>query len=1759
MLRFFRKPFIFIILTLAVAIAGLIFESPSAHAASAITIDSPADGAVVGSGKLRISGVYTDLYDIKLFINGSKQVDALTSDPEGDNSGTWYYDLDTSIYNGPVQIRARGLDITTRYGIWSPTVQLNVNNETAAVPIVQIVSPLEGVSLNGEVPIQVAVQSAGAAIHQVEVRVNGGAWQTATYNGSVYEWVWSTMGLGDKTSSIEARAYNEFGVKGLSMTTYAKVGAGTNEAVVVSMQDRAMWLWEAATYNILLNPGSREVLDAMAKDTATFGSDPVKVLYFAVGPFDGMDVMEDNPGILRDFISWAHERGYEVHACIAGGTSPPYMGAYREFHDTAIRHFEQVLNFNISSNPEERFDGVNVDIEPYISPDFKDIFPSLQIQYLEMTQKMIDRRNATGLNLPYGPAIPKWYDTSEQSKDITFNGQTKWLSEHVQDITDYISIMNYRDTADGSAGIIAGAQGEIAYANLIGKPNSVVIGVETLDIANSGDPETITFREEGRNHMEAELDKVYTAFAGDASFGGIAMHHYDSIRALPSHWGVDGVRWEPPADNEAPTAPSRAPTARVVDFQTVTLTFGRSYDNTEVNHYVIYRSTQSDFVPSSGHTIGTARSLNFKDMGLLPDTTYYYKVAAVDVKGNLGPASEQAKATTIGSALKPMIVTSMKLERSATNAIVTLQVADMVTKQPISAEMEGRFTFAGGRYVKGLATDGKVSLTSEAIPHFFQVGFEPRRIVAGGYYWAQAYDYPHTANINPRVRLNDLSISQGSMSVPFTPEKAAYTAIVAEDTASIKVTPTAESSGTAIKVNGTPVQSGASSEAIPLTPGENNIVIQTFAPDATTDSYIVTVLREIPVDNVFIASEDAHVFQNGASQNFGASPFLEVIDITNADGGGDRLAYLKFDLGAYTKSADSVCLSVYAANTTAKDVKIDVIGYPGDDWNEGTIVFNNRPLANPVPMGSFVVRESGWYKFDVTSFAQTQMGLDNDRKVTIRFIINDIPKSSGALVQFHSKENNTNQPYLVVNPSSDASLSQLTSSYGRLEPDFNPERTSYSATVSDHVYGVALTPTAAESHAQVKVNGQSVGSGAASQEIPLVLGENPPITVEVTAQDGITTSLYTVIFTKEKSSNADLNNLSLIGASLIEPFAPDQMSYTAQVASGIPSVRVEAVAADSGARVWVNDILLSSDGLSSEVLLQPGSNGIEVRVEAASGNSQTYWIMVNREIPVYSAELTELSLKGVVLAPVFQSHVYSYAANVGYNEHKAMVKAVTMDAQATLSVNGKTVKSGSMVPVTLQVGSNRLEVKVSTPDQLERVYVVNVTKQEEESGHSGSVSYGPSAPSAAIGSVGVSAADGQLLIVPNPLRSKGEEGKAVDNITVDHEVVSQALEQAEAFSSQRLVISLDRATQDRADEWIVTLTPQALKLIADSGKELEWTATGVSLLLPAESIGQLGTSQEALNFRIAPLIQGTAHDQLLQRLSSFTPLLAAATGGQADWISTPYRIETNMTGKQANLRFPLPQEAWKTGPITADQLAVYVEHSDGETVLKPGRLYMDAAGKVLGVEITVNKFSTFTVIRLPKKEAAAYISGYEDGSFRPEEPVSRAEIAGMLDRLSAFRPVSNTEKAVEDEASFADVRGHWASEAITHLASEGVLAGYSDGAYMPENAISRAEIAVIISRWAGLSIGSGKETFVDTAGHWAQGEIAAGLAAGWLEGYEDGIFRPDAWVTRAEAVTLLNRVLKREPLHHHSSVIPWHDVSENHWAAGDLLSAAGLE
>ncbi|MDF2506567.1 MAG: hypothetical protein K0Q52_426 [Microbacterium sp.] len=496
-----------------------------------LSITSPVDGGTVSGSTLTVEGTFANTSELVLVV-GAQEVIPI---PVTGTAGTWTIDLDIADRDGRLDLAVRARDLTTLYTTWSEFLAIEVDNPAASRPVVRVVSPIEGAYAGSSLNVVVDVAS-DRALSAVEVRVNGGAWQAAAAQGGC-EYAASFPVSDAEFASIEARATDVSGHTTDAPTTYVALGGAAAESPVIYDQDRAMWIWERASYEAVFDEDARDRLGAVMDDTTTFGSDPIRTIYLGVDKYGTTDMLRDSRDEVAAFVEWARARGYHVQATVAGGTRPPYLGALEQFEHFAVDEFEKVLDYNLAVPESARFDGINVDIEPYILSDWK--LPDsggLPNRWLEILDTLIERRDASGLPVLVGPAIPRWLDSSACCTSISWNGQTKPLSDHIQDMTDYIAIMDYRDTADGSAGIIAQAQHEIDYANQIGKPHSVVVGIETKDLSGTGDPETVTFWEEGRTYLEGELDKTYAAFQGDASFGGIAMHHYDDLLMLPSAW-----------------------------------------------------------------------------------------------------------------------------------------------------------------------------------------------------------------------------------------------------------------------------------------------------------------------------------------------------------------------------------------------------------------------------------------------------------------------------------------------------------------------------------------------------------------------------------------------------------------------------------------------------------------------------------------------------------------------------------------------------------------------------------------------------------------------------------------------------------------------------------------------------------------------------------------------------------------------------------------------------------------------------------------------------------------------------------------------------------------------------------------------------------------------------------------------------------------------------------------------------------------------
>ena len=156
----------------------------------------------------------------------------------------------------------------------------------------------------------------------------------------------------------------------------------------------------------------------------------------------------------------------------------------------------------------------------------------------------------------------------------------------------------------------------------------------------------------------------------------------------------------------------------------------------------------------------------------------------------------------------------------------------------------------------------------------------------------------------------------------------------------------------------------------------------------------------------------------------------------------------------------------------------------------------------------------------------------------------------------------------------------------------------------------------------------------------------------------------------------------------------------------------------------------------------------------------------------------------------------------------------------------------------------------------------------------------------------------------------------------------------------------------------------------------------------------------------------------------------------------------------------------------------------------------------------------------------AYVIGYPDGNVRPQGNISRAETATIFFRLLKEEVRDGNLTA---ENTFTDVTdGQWHNKAISTMAKLGVVKGRNAEAFDPDAPITRAEFATICARFDKTQI-STSSNFTDISGHWAEKYIERAATLGWIAGYSDGTFRPSNYITRAEAMTMINRVLCRMP------------------------------
>ncbi|WP_342546828.1 S-layer homology domain-containing protein [Paenibacillus sp. FSL P2-0089] len=539
--------------------------------------------------------------------------------------------------------------------------------------------------------------------------------------------------------------------------------------------------------------------------------------------------------------------------------------------------------------------------------------------------------------------------------------------------------------------------------------------------------------------------------------------------------------------------------------------------------------------------------------------------------------------------------------------------------------------------------------------------------------------------------------------------------------------------------------------------------------------------------------------------------------------------------------------------------------------------------------------------------------------------------------------------------------------------------------------------------------------------------------------------------------------------------------------------------------------------------------------------------------------LASITPSAGVIQPNVTASVYEYSLNVEYKVSELQLTLAAAHPDAAITVNGQAAGTGqASAAVTLNVGDNTVTIVVRETDGSEKTYTVTVRRQSApfEPTEPSQTPYVPSnTPTPALPvieriTVDVEAIGYGIVVKTEIERTTNNDGSKSDKVTFTTAKALEAVEKTLAAHSPSVRIVIPDK-QDVVKDVRVELPDAALKAVQEAGLNLEiYTDNGI-ITIPNASLNGLNPN---LYFHLVPVKQESERKQVEERARTEEIVRKVLNNGNVYVVDRPITIETNMTSRPVTITLPLdsshvPAEA-SAREAYLSKLAVFIEHSDGERELVKPAVVTYGDNK-LGLTFTIGKFSTFTILNLDNGGAEshqAYMVGMPDGTFKPENAMTRAQVAMILYRVLELQGTGTA-------ARYSDVAGsHWAAEAIRQVTAAGLMKGMTDGSFRPEQSITRAEMAVVIARWKSLT-GTGKHSYNDALGHWAEQAIGQTKDAGYMEGMLDGSFQPNKALTRAEGVTVFNRILERGPLYGESIPV-WTDVPTSHWAFHQIEEAS---
>lgn len=640
-----------------------------------------------------------------------------------------------------------------------------------------------------------------------------------------------------------------------------------------------------------------------------------------------------------------------------------------------------------------------------------------------------------------------------------------------------------------------------------------------------------------------------------------------------------------------------------------------------------------------------------------------------------------------------------------------------------------------------------------------------------------------------------------------------------------------------------------------------------------------------------------------------------------------------------------------------------------------------------------------------------------------------------------------------------------------------------------------------------------------------------------------------------------LDGLTVDTGTLSPAFDAGITQYNVAVDHSVESIKLTAKATDAKA-VLTAQGQPYTNGTDYTIELSVGKNEIPFTVTAQNGSSKTYTVNVTREAAEDesgSTDLSDLLLSSGTLSPIFAPEFTNYTSKVNNGIRDISVTASVYDSSSTLAVNGTSVTSGQASElIHLNVGSNKIAIEVMAKDGSAKTYTVNVIRDAEEEAVSNTdlkvltLSNGTLNPvfkpevtdyAATVGhevsgiTVTADVYDSSAIFTVNGTLVASGQVSGTISLNVGSNIIPIVVT-AEDGSSKTYTVTVTRAAESTPDPSTpsVPSNPSGPSTPTGGTNQGNPSANTASVTVNGGLVSLNGVK---INVPAGALVNGA--EITVNKVSNPSNLF---TDNTLNLLGDVYEITKNKVGDFVKaITISLPLDKTKVD-FNKSVVGLYWLNEQTKQWIQLNNLQIDLDnGTISG---TVTHFTKFAVLVSDKVVAPTpavevnlddikghwaetsisdlvklgAIKGFPDHTFKPNNKITRAEFVAII--VNAFHLQAGAGKA------FTDTKSHWANEAIATAAALGIVNGYNEDTFGPDDAITREQVATMVVRAAQIAETEKSINFSDSSkvSDWARPALASAIAEGLVNGYTDGTLKPHGNTTRAEAATIILRALQ---------------------------------